>query len=396
MQPIKALVLTSSFPLSQNSISGIFVKHLVDNLAQQIEMIVLTPCDRSNVVCQENYDYDVICFKYAPKIFQVLAHGPGGIPAILKSNKLYLLLVPGFLVSMFVKCLVYVEKVDLIHANWSICGIVGGIVGSLFSKPVITTLRGEDVNKAENNLILRLLIKATVKYSSTIICVSESMMHKIHKIANCEKTKIKFISNGIDKKLTEKYKKKNNSIKKDIILTTAGSLTENKNTVSVLKAVNNLTKRGFKVTLNIIGDGPCKQSIQNMIIKFNLQDNVIIHGALCQEDVFRIVGKSNIFILASYREGRPNVVLEAMAMGALVIASKIEGVMELIEDQYTGLLFDPNDFNTLEECIKKVINSNELLNQLPENALNYIRDRNLYWNETAEKYMDVYNSSLCS
>jgi glycosyltransferase involved in cell wall biosynthesis len=173
---------------------------------------------------------------------------------------------------------------------------------------------------------------------------------------------------------------------------TVGSLTENKNTILVLEAVNKLVKQGENIVLNIIGDGPCRPILKDIIKKYQLQNQVYLHGSLDPKEVYEFVSRSNIFVLSSFREGRPNVILESMALGTLVIASKIEGVEEVIENEVSGLLFNPYNYDELVECIKRVSNEIELQKVLPRNALEYIISNKLFWDETAKQYIELYKT----
>jgi glycosyltransferase involved in cell wall biosynthesis len=394
MKKIKVLVLTTSFPLAQDSVSGLFVKRLIDSFPPIVKPLVITPCDNNNNACFGQFGYEVKCFKYAPKKFRVLAHTPGGVPAALQTSKFHFILIPFFLVSMFTKCLVEVRNVELIHANWSICGVIGGLVGRMFSKPVITTLRGEDVNKANTNLFFNVTLKLAIKYSCYIVCVSQTMVKNVKLISADKKFNTKFISNGVSKKLTENYPDKRPAIENKLVLVSVGSLTKNKNTILIIEAVKKLINQKRNVVLNIVGDGPCKSLLIDMIEKYQLQNHIHLHGARESRDVYEIVSRSNIFVLSSFREGRPNVVLESMALGTLVIASKIEGVEEIIENEVSGLLFNPYSCDELVECINRVSDNKTLQKDLPKNALEYIISNSLFWDETAKQYLEIYNTVL--
>lgn len=394
MKTIKVLFLTTSFPLTQKSVSGLFVKRLVDNLPSIVEPMVLTPCGDDSQVCIDQARYKVKCFKYAPRKWRVLAHKPGGIPVALRSNKLNKFLVPLFLVSIFVKCFIEAKNVDVIHANWSICGAIAGIVGKLRSKPVITTLRGEDANKARNNLIFKVILNLSIKYSSLTVCVSKNIAKNLRSASKNHGSNIKFISNGVNQELVQNFYHSRPNTESLLAITTVGSLTENKNTILILEAVNELVIQGSNVTLNIVGDGPCKPILNSFVEKNKLQDRVFLYGSLESADVYELVKNSNIFILSSFREGRPNVILEAMALGTLVIASEIEGVRELIKNRESGLLFNPHKRCELVECLRQVSIDNTLQKTLPKKALDYIVTNKLYWGETANEYAEIYKSIL--
>lgn len=394
MKKIKVLVLTTSFPLTQSSVSGLFVKRLIDCFPSVIEPIVVTPCDENNNNSIEMYDYEIKCFKYAPKKLQVLAHKSGGIPAALQRSKLSLLLVPFFLIAMFVKCFIESKDVDLIHANWSICGVIAGVVGKLRSKPTITTIRGEDGNKSDTSIVFKILLKMTLYFSECVVGVSDSLVYKIKSASKNKDIKVICVPNGVEPSLAKYTQANRPDANKELILISVGNLTDNKNTALVIHAVHELIVQGKNVTLNIIGDGPKRTELKQLIDNYGISKNVYLRGALCSEKVYEFISKSNIFVLSSFREGRPNVLLESMALGTPIVASNIEGVQELISDGISGLLYNPNSCEQLIKCINKIAEDVQLQKKLSANAQNYIKSNKLFWDESAKKYHDLYVSVL--
>lgn len=392
MQFLKVLILTSSFPIRKDSVSGLFVGKLVENLPSNIKPTVIAPWD-DEASGKFNNEYEIKCFKYAPKKLRILAHKPGGIPAALQLNRFNILLVPLFLIAMFVKCMKEAKNVDLIHANWSICGVIGGFVGYLYKKPVITTFRGEDVNKAKTNLAYKLILKHAVKNCSYATCVSKYMVESFNKAYPELKHKVKFISNGIDKNILAEYKSPNKKNTNEFVIVTVGSLTENKNTILIVRAINKLVKQNINTILHVIGDGPCRNKIEEYICRNSLEKHVFLHGPLVQKSVYKIVDASDAFVLASFREGRPNVILESMALNTLVVASDILGVKEILEDGVTGLLFETDNLDELYMCIKKAIDHKKMSTRITQSAYQYLLSRNLFWDETARQYTSLYTSA---
>jgi len=94
---LKILLLSTSFPLTPSSTSGLFVKYLYDALRERCCVQALTPDD--NRTDTSALQSGISAFRYAPKKWQKLAHLPGGIPAQLQTNRLAILPVPFFLLS---------------------------------------------------------------------------------------------------------------------------------------------------------------------------------------------------------------------------------------------------------------------------------------------------------
>ena len=398
MKKIKVLVLTTSFPLRENSTSGVFIERLVEKFTSDIEVLVLTPCDsdKNNVInCNR---FKVKCFRYAPRRFRILAHKQGGIPAAIQSSKLNLILVPLFLITMFFKCFIEARNVDLIHANWSVCGFIGGLVAKIYAKPIITTIRGEDGNKAQTSIVFKLLLKLTVHYSSFVVCVSQNLVEKVKLISKNKDSNILFVPNGIDRNLLKFNLEKSLSeeAKEELNLVTVGNLTSNKNVSLVIKAVREIIAQGNNIKLNIIGDGPKRIELEKLVQRYDLVRHIKFHGSLHPKNVYDLIGKSTIFVLSSFREGRPNVLLESMAIGTPIIASNIEGVLELIEDGKSGLLFDPTSYTQLTQCINTLCSDKKLQNYLSLNAQQYIKKNNLYWEQSASIYSELYKTVLKS
>ena len=99
-------------------------------------------------------------------------------------------------------------------------------------------------------------------------------------------------------------------------------------------------------------------------------------------------------MLTSFREGRPNVILESMVLGTPVVASKIKGVEELIVDNYSGLLFSPFRCSELVSCINKICGDKNLQERLSMNALNKIKTDELFWDVSANKYVTLYKKII--
>ena len=104
--------------------------------------------------------------------------------------------------------------------------------------------------------------------------------------------------------------------------------------------------------------------------------------------------EADVFILASYSEGRPNVILESFAAGVPVIASEIDGVTELVEENITGLLFSPGNPAQLATKVKLLKESKELRGDLANRGRSLILDKELLWSKVGIRYAEVYEGVL--
>lgn len=384
---LKILVLTTSFPLVKGSKSGIFVKQLLENLPTALQVSVLTP-DGTTSCTSESTKISLIRFRYAPKKWQQLAHGSGGIVAALSQKKLSCLLIPVFLFSSLVTSCWYALKADVIHANWSINGVIAGLSGFIVRKPVVTTLRGSDVNLIHSSWLMRQLVYLCLCLSKRVVVVSESLRKTVVGEFPAHRHKIQVIFNGIDDVF---YTQNENRFgpSKVIRFIYVGNLVKGKGVNFILEAVKSLTTQAW--SFDIVGDGSEKQNLVDYCTHNSIDAKVTFHGAVAPEKVPLFLQNADVFVFASLAEGRPNVVLEAMAMGLPVIASAIPAVQELITDGDQGVLFPPGNVGKLREAMERMVTHIDEGRVMGEMAREYILSQKLSWPESGRQYATVYN-----
>ncbi|MEJ2061560.1 MAG: glycosyltransferase [Gammaproteobacteria bacterium] len=385
---LKVLMVTTSFPVEGNPVSGIFVKRLADALSDRVSLTVLMP--GSTESCQLDAPYPLFSFRYAPRRWQLLAHRPGGIPVALKASPILWLLLPGFLLAMFFQVIRLGMRADVIHANWSVPGVMAGLAGWFIRKPVITTLRGSDVSSLEKSLIKRRILGALLRLNKRVSTVSETIQKELVVLAPRYASRIKVIPNGVEDSLLRVERESHPSFQ----LLTVGNLIQGKDIATIIKA---LSRQVTPMSLRVVGEGEEYRNLKQLVQELGVESQVNFVGVVPPPEIAGELKKADAFILASRSEGRPNVVLEAMAAGCPVISSKLPGVQELIEHQKHGLLFEPGDISTLAEHIRRLATSPELCLELARHARRQIIDKKITWSNCAERYQDEYLAmSKCS
>lgn len=389
---MRLIVVTTSYPLTSDSVSGVFVQRLVANLPETVEKIVVTPCGCGPSNALNGSDIHVHCFRYAPTAWQKLAHQPGGVLVALRTCRWLQLLLPIFVASMFFSCLRHAFKSDLLHANWSINGLIAGLAGFLTRTPVVTTLRGEDVNRLEKSHVGVLALRLCMLFSDRIVAVSnaigETVARRFPKLAS----KVLVIPNGVHDSLLKLSRRPGDH---EVRAVTIGSLIPLKQIDHIILAVSKLSDLD-NLHLNVVGDGPEYGSHQSLIRRLHLKHRVHLTGQVEPHDVPRHLEDADIFVLASEREGRPNVVLEAMAAGLPVIASNIAGVDELIQHGVNGLLFEPGDIPQLVDHLSYLTQHHEARERLGSAGRRFIVENQLTWSETGQRYYDLYQEVIHS
>jgi glycosyltransferase involved in cell wall biosynthesis len=146
--------------------------------------------------------------------------------------------------------------------------------------------------------------------------------------------------------------------------------------------------------LSIVGDGCELKDLKELVKKKSLGEFVEFVGQIPAEKVANYLRAADALVLASYSEGRPNVVLESFAVGVPVIASDIEGVHELLRDDKNGLKFKPGDAKELALKIEMLQQNKELQIQLSKNGREFILKNHLLWKNVGQKYAQFYSEAI--
>ena len=144
-------------------------------------------------------------------------------------------------------------------------------------------------------------------------------------------------------------------------------LSPEKGHVGLLRAVGALCRDGKDLTLTLIGEGPCRGNVEREIAKLDLKSRVQLLGHQSEAAVRDEMARSDVLVLASFMEGLPVVLIEAMALGVPVIAPSVAGIPELVEHRSQGLLYSPGRWDQLEDALRELIDD-------PEARARYGRD----------------------
>jgi glycosyltransferase involved in cell wall biosynthesis len=143
-----------------------------------------------------------------------------------------------------------------------------------------------------------------------------------------------------------------------------GRLAPVKAQLLLIEACALLAAKGRDVLLRLVGDGPSRRDLEAAATRLGVASRVVFHGALSHDRVLELYRAADLFALASFAEGIPVVLMEALALGLPCVATAIMGVPELIRDDHEGLLIAPSDTKALTEGIERLIDDPELRNRL--------------------------------
>lgn len=147
---------------------------------------------------------------------------------------------------------------------------------------------------------------------------------------------------------------------------TVGNLTPKKDHDTLLQAFARLRRHHGDARLLIIGTGPREQHLRSLIRQLRLEDSVRLLGL--RDDVLEILPALDVFALSSLHEGLSIALIEALATGLPVVATRVGGIPEVIADGRDGLLVPPASPDALHEAIERIVNDPDLRRRLGDRA----------------------------
>ncbi|OHB78894.1 MAG: hypothetical protein A2V98_01580 [Planctomycetes bacterium RBG_16_64_12] len=153
-----------------------------------------------------------------------------------------------------------------------------------------------------------------------------------------------------------------------------GTVHEVKGQTILADACRILKERGLAFRLHFVGDGPDLSRLRRHVEQIGLADRVAFHGRKTRQEIIELLGGADVLAAPSVptrdgrREGIPVVLIEAMASGVPVVASRLSGIPELVEDGVNGLLVPPRDAQALAETLARLADDPVLRRELAEAA----------------------------
>ncbi|OGN88183.1 MAG: hypothetical protein A2X23_04495 [Chloroflexi bacterium GWC2_73_18] len=153
-----------------------------------------------------------------------------------------------------------------------------------------------------------------------------------------------------------------------------GTLHEVKGQAYLVEACRLLAEEGLDLTCRLVGDGPDRAALARRIAESGLQRQVVFTGWRTRGEVAELLHGADALVAPSVatrggkREGIPVVLMEAMSSGVPVVASRLSGIPELVEDGRTGLLVPPRDAAALAAALKRLRDDPGLRGRLGEAA----------------------------
>lgn len=234
---------------------------------------------------------------------------------------------------------------DLIDAHYVYPdGVAAVRLARALGVPCVITARGSDINLLPRHALVRRQITRALRQADAIVAVSGALAEAMQGLG-APADRIHVIPNGVDRTLFHygeqtEARHKLGIYSDERMLLTVGNLTELKGHSLILEAVAKLRARGIRTSYHIIGTGEEEERIEERIQALGIDDCVHLQGSIANERLRPWYQAASLYVLASSREGWPNVLNEALACGTPVVATPVGGVPEIIRHEENGLLVE--------------------------------------------------------
>ncbi|WP_406844504.1 glycosyltransferase family 4 protein [Flavobacterium soyae] len=305
------------------------------------------------------------------------------------------------------------EDPYIVHSHTPKAGIVAMLAAKLAKVPHrLHTVAGLPLMEASGNKrkLLNLVEKITYNCATNVYPNSEGLYDFIVENKFADKTKLKVLANGSSNGINTNYFDSNlisleqkallaqhlNISPTDFVFIFVGRLVADKGINELIKSFNAISENYNNVKLILVGSfeeelDPLNSDTLQII---NENSNILLVGF--QQDVRAYFAISDCLVFPSYREGFPNVVMQAGAMGLSSIVSDINGCNEIIEDGINGIIVPVKNTEKLYDSMQRIINDSELNNILRKKSREMIvsrYDQKVIWNAILEEYKKLEN--LC-
>lgn len=269
------------------------------------------------------------------------------------------------------------------------------ILSSWFGKTTILAPRsGLSKDDYYHSKFYKWFIPLVIRKADKVICQGNSWKKFYAGISGADEKKFIVIQNWIDM-LPYKNLHLDSNLKSNtdpIRILYLGWLETYKGIFDLIEAINILKTRHSSFKLKICGMGSAKERMIGMIEEKSLTGCIEYAGWITGKEKIEALKNTDIFILPSHREGMPNALLEAMASRLPVIATKVGGIPELIENNISGILVEEHNPPQLADALLTLLNSQEKRIEIGRNAQESINKNNSI-EEAINKLRPLLNSS---
>jgi len=298
--------------------------------------------------------------------------------------------------------LVKKEKIDIIHSNFLAPALVGAALSVLTSIPHIITMHDVFSSHEDYGKLWRRQLNVS-KLNSVLIPIFEKLIIKLKYIAIhtvSEVSKDDLIELGAKKPIyvidnAIEFQEADDFEINQFQFIYIGRLVFYKNLEVVIKSLKILKNSYPKIMLIIVGNGPYKKILEELVTELDLNNNVQFKGYLSEQEKQRLLCMSHALVFPSLIEGFGLVLLEAFACRKPVLVSNVRPLSDIVENKITGFVISPYDECQWAKAIEQVIKEPENAQKMG-NAGRAILEKKYTVQIMQNKILQMYNEIIKS
>ena len=268
-------------------------------------------------------------------------------------------------------------------------GVAATLLGAWFNKPVTVTARGTDINLIPEHRGPRQWLRWAGARARASIGVSAALVERMRALA-FDPARLHVMRNGVDLERFSPHER--SAMRQSLGLTgaplllTVGNLHEHKGQRLVVDALALLRHQHVGAQLLVVGEGPDLALLKQQAGALGLTDAVHFVGLVPNAELARWYSAADVLVLASSREGWPNVLLEAMACGTPVVASDVGGVREMVHGLAAGRMVAQRTPAAFADALSG------LLSERTDRAAVRAHAEQFGWERTSQEQLTLFQS----
>jgi len=368
---LKVVVVTHNYIRRQGDLTALYLHRLSAGLvARGLEIVVVCPHapgllreDTIDGVRIKRFGYPLSGLK--PIVYTGNMHQQ--VAGSLAAKLVFLSFLRSFYKASLRIC--RQERADLIWANWWIPpGLVAARVARKLDIPLVVSSHGTDISLLGKSSIISSLSRYVYGRTDRATVVSSYLKERL--TANVSTIPPNYIA-VIPMPVGMEHFPRTDPPNSDVpTLLSVARYTRQKRLDDIINAVAILSSQGMDIKVRMVGEGPLEDELKGLTRQKGLDENIEFIPLVAQQKLGELYRQADAVVLASEGEGFGLVLVEAGLTGRPVIGARSGGIVDVIEDDRSGLFFDVGDVDGLAACIKAVMTDRDLRIRLGEGGYN--------------------------